>query len=142
VIDDAPPIYPLSRRARMVVLGLVVALVIGPVGVYWRCHYGIWPGARYPSAVHYCNRTYTRDSDAGSRSAAQVLAHDYRPAQFSDAPLLEVSEFDAPLAHSYPLFRNTPANVRVGDSMTCTMNVYLRTGPDRYLTYALAGSPG
>jgi hypothetical protein len=32
--------------------------------------------------------------------------------------------------------------VRVGDSSTCTMTLYLRTSPDRYLTYELDGSPG
>jgi len=31
---------------------------------------------------------------------------------------------------------------RVGDSTTCTMTLYLRTGADRYLTYELDGSPG
>ena len=142
MIDDALPIYPLTRRTRMIAATIVAALVLGAVGVYWRYHYGIWPGARYPSALHYCHRSYDRDHDAGSRSGARVLANDYRPEQFSDAPLLQVFEFDAPLAHSYRVFRNTPENVRVGDSTTCTMTLYLRTGADRYLTYELDGSPG
>ncbi len=110
-------------------------------GVYWRYHYGIWPGARSPSALHYCHRTYNRD-DAGARSGATVLAKDYRPEHFAETPLIPVFTFRAPLAHSHCVFRNTPENVRVGDSTTCTMTLYLRTGADRYLTYELDGSPG
>jgi len=126
----------------MIVAALVVVVVVGIASVWWRYHYGIWPGARYPSALHYCHRTYNRDHDAGSRSAATVLAKDYRPAEFADTPLIQVFEFDAPLARARPVYRNTPKGVRVGASTTCTMNVYLQTGPDRYLTYELDGSPG
>ena len=98
VIDDALPIYPLTRRTRMLVTAFVVVLVVGIACVWWRYHYGIWPGARYPSALHYCHRTYNRDHDAGSRSAAKVLAEDSRPEQFAETPLIPVFEFDAPLA--------------------------------------------
>jgi len=125
----------------MLVAALVVVLMLGATGVWWRFHYGIWPGARYPSALHYCHRTYNRD-DAGARSGATVLAEDYRPEQFAETPLIPVFEFDAPLAHSHRVYRNTPKYVRVGASSTCTMTLYLRTSPDRYLTYELDGSPG
>jgi hypothetical protein len=128
----------------MVVAAVVVVVVIGAVGVWWRFHYGIWPGARYPSALHYCHGTYNRDHDEGSRSGAAVLAQDYRPEEYAGFPLLEVSEFRAPLAHSYAVFRNTPESVHVGDTPTCTIELYLQTGPDRYLTYELHepyGSP-
>ena len=73
----------------MLVAALVVVLMLGATGVWWRFHYGIWPGARYPSALHYCHRTYNRD-DAGARSGATVLAEDYRPEQFAETPLIPV----------------------------------------------------
>jgi hypothetical protein len=143
-MDDALPIYPLSRRARTVVAAVVVVLVIGATGVWWRFHYGIWPGAQYPSSLHYCHDSYNRDRDAGTRSGAEVLADDYRPAEFAGSPLLQVFEFRAPLARTRPVFRNTPERVHVGDTRTCTIALYLQTGTDRYLTYKLHdpfGSP-
>jgi hypothetical protein len=95
---------------------------------------------RDATAVAY--RAWIPGAGEGSDSI-MAMRQDLSPTA-AGFPLLEVSEFRAPLAHSYAVFRNTPESVHVGDTPTCTIELYLQTGPDRYLTYELHepyGSP-
>ena len=140
--DDALPRYPPSHRARVGIAVIGVLLALGAVTVWWRFHYGIWPGARYPSAVHYCGRTYDRDHGA-SQSARASLAREISASDYdTGSTMYPAFRFDAPFAESYPVFASHPRDVHVGDTPTCATKVYLRSGPDQYLTYSLSGSVG
>jgi len=141
--DDELPRYPLGRRARVLVVSAIVLVALIAAGAYWRVHYGIWPGARYPSALRYCGRTYDADHPAVTRSASASLARETaRPAGYSGSTMYPAFVFTAPLAHSYRVYAGQPRNVHVGDTPTCTVELYLRTSANRYRGYHLAGSVG
>jgi len=90
--------------------------------VFYRYHYGIWPGARYPSQLHYCDGSYTRD--------------DALDAPYSQ-PVYPAFEFHAPFAEARAVFSPNPKGVHVGDTPICTNLLLVRVGPHRYIPYRL-----
>ena len=94
--DGELPRYPLSRRARVLV---VVAAVIA-AGAYRRLHYGIWPGARHPSALYCCGRNYNADHPAVAHSY-RVHAGQPRNLHVDDTPTCTVKVYLQTGAHRY-----------------------------------------
>jgi len=115
-----------TARQRWILVGLTISL-LGACTVWYRAQFGIWPGASYPSEVAYCARTYQRGDER--RIEAEV-----------PGPI--VAHFSAPLATTRALHSPDGPGGRVGDSATCTMAVYIRTGRATVLEYDLEGGPG
>lgn len=123
----------LGRRGQVV---LVTGLVIGAVcavGLWYRFHYGLWPGAQYPTTLHYCGRSYTEHGRTP------------HPASAATPPvttLFHVYDYEPPFANSYAVYSHEPKGVHVGDTPTCTVALYLETGRNRFIPYTLEGSVG
>jgi hypothetical protein len=115
-----------GRCQRWIVAGLAISL-LGACAVWFRAEYGIWPGASYPSEVAYCGRTYQRGDEhrVAAREPGAVVAH-----------------FSAPFATTRAVSSPDGPNGKVGDSLTCTMAVFIRTGRSTVLEYDLEGSAG
>jgi len=132
--DEFEPRVPLRERWRSLSTGhrraVAVAAVVALLGtgvIAFRLVYGIWPGASYPSEVAYCGRTYERGEE--HRAGA-------------GEPGDEVGKFTAPLATTRSLLVVGGVAAHVGDSATCTMVVYIRTGKSTVLQYDLEGGSG
>jgi hypothetical protein len=132
--DDFEPRVPLRARWRSLSRGykraVAVAAVVTVLGagvIAFRLSYGIWPGASYPSEVAYCGRTYERGDEYHVRA---------------DELGTEVASFSAPLAKKRALLVPGGLDAHVGDSATCTMVVYIRTGRSTVLQYDLEGDSG
>jgi len=132
--DDFEPRVPLRARWRSLSTGYRRAVtvaagvaVLGAGVIAFRLVYGIWPCASYPSEVSYCGRSYERGdehrADAGE-------------------PVTEVGSFSAPLASTRALLVPGGDAAHVGDSATCAMVVFIRTGKSTVLQYDLEGGPG
>ena len=132
--DDFEPRVPLRARWRSLSTGyrraVVVAAVMAVLGagvIAFRLVYGIWPGASYPSEVAYCGRHYERGDEHRARAGE---------------PGDEVGQFTAPFATTRSLLVVGGVAAHVGDSSTCTMAVYIRTGKSTVLQYDLEGGSG
>ena len=132
--DDFEPRVPIRARWRSLSTGhrraVVVAAVMAVLGagvIASRLVYGIWPGASYPSEVGYCGRTYERGDEHRARAGE---------------PGDEVGQFTAPFSTTRSLLVVGGVAAHVGDSSTCTIAVYIRTGKSTVLQYDLEGGSG
>jgi hypothetical protein len=114
---------------NVVPAGLALLLIAaGSLAAWYRATYHTWPGM-VPPAVTWCGRDYQIED---TETWAQITAAETRPVRVVGSyPLLLLGR---PL-----LAARFPGPVKPGEP--CAMAVYLRTGPDRYQTYALEGGP-
>ena len=107
--------------------GAAVMAVLSAGVIAFRLAYGIWPGASYPSEVAYCGRHYERGDEHRARAGE---------------PGDEVGQFTAPFSTTRSLLVVGGVAAHVGDSSTCTIAVYIRTGKSTVLQYNLEGGSG
>lgn len=119
------------------VLGLgviLLALVVGIPAMKHRLTYGTLSTQGPPPRVDYCGRRYYPGS--GTQSLHQVedfLARN----QLSRLTQVGTTPSGMPVLAQVM----SPATTASDHTEVCAMAVWVKTGPDRYLSYALSGGP-
>ena len=98
--------------SAIVIMG--VALLLGAGSLLMRWRYGTWPFAEYPSALHYCGRTFNRQ---GEGRVPQVF--DREQDKEVAEPIYAAFTYRAPLVPSHLVFADTAKGDHAGDSPAC-----------------------
>jgi len=122
---------PPSRRAEILyhVIFLLVLAVIGSV-VWYRATYNIFPGQDATARVHWCERDYQNFGDPPETWAQVVARNQY--------PVRDVGRYPPLGLPGQELFAPIYPGAQPG---SCSVVVYVRTGPGRYQPYVLLGGP-
>ena len=118
--------------------GIVAVVMVAAAGfTFWyRATYNVMPGQGASTRVHWCGRDYGssgnspqtwRQISAQQRSPLHAMGH-YPPLGLPGQELFAATTSDAQRSSVSP-------------PLPCAMVVYLRTGSDRYVPYALEGGP-
>jgi hypothetical protein len=128
----------LSGRSRAVVTSVLVifglALILGAGSLFIRWRYGTWPLAEYPSAMHYCDRTYDRLEEG----PVPRLYDRLRNKQIRE-PMYAAFTYHAPLVPSHPAFADLAKGEHVGDSLACAQDLVIKTTANRVIVYRIVG---
>ena len=119
---------PRSHHRMRTLLLVVALLVVASFGyaAWFRLSYGSLPG-QTPARIYWCGRHY---AVAGSPTATLV----------DGAPLGQRVATVPRLWSTWPLYSTVDPAARTTDR-PCSMILYLRTAPGRYLHYVLQGGP-
>jgi hypothetical protein len=127
-----------SRRSRTVVTSVLVifglALVLGAGSLFIRWRYGTWPLAEYPSAMHYCDRTFNR-----LKEAPVPRLYDRDQNKEVPEPIYAAFTYHAPLVPSHAVFADTAKGDHVGDSPACASFLFIKTTANRVIIYRIVG---
>jgi hypothetical protein len=114
----------------LVVIVVVLAIVAaGFYSVWYRETYHVWPLRPAASQMHYCGRDY--EFTGGPSQTLAQISHDSGPIHY-------VGGYP-PLGPQRELYADNTTNPPDGEP--CTMILYSRVAPDRYLAYPLEGGP-
>jgi hypothetical protein len=122
-----------TRFAARIGAGLLALVVVA--AIWYRQTYSVWPGQAASARVHWCGRNY--ENAGGPPKTWQQISSPAR------SPIRPVGRYP-PLGWSrQELFAAVPPAQRasVSPPPPCAPIVYLRTGPNNYRPYRLAGGP-
>ena len=119
---------PRFRHRIRAVLLVICLLAVSWLGyaAWFRINYGSLPG-QTPARIHWCGRDY---AVAGSPTATLI----------EGAPLGQRIATVPHLWSNWPLYATVDPAARTTDR-PCSMTLYLKTAPDRYVDYGLEGGP-
>ena len=120
---------PPTRRAEIIyTLIVLVVFALGAFVFWYRATYNILPGQDATARVHWCERDYQNFGDPAQTWGQITDRNRY--------PLRDVGRYPPLGVPGQDLF--APIGAHPG---SCSVVVYLRTGPDRYQPYVLLGGP-
>jgi hypothetical protein len=124
---------PRRRTVRPLVLSLVVLVIVAAGGycVWYRATYHAWPLRPAASQLHYCARDY-EFAGGPAQPLSQIVDAGH------GAPLRYVGGYPplGPQRQLYAFYTSDPP-----DGEPCTMILYAKIAPDRYLAYPIEGGP-
>jgi hypothetical protein len=132
----------MGRRVLQVVLLFIAAtpalalFAVAPTLIYNRVAYGTFAAWEAPTRVDYCGRRYYPGAERRPQSLAEVTA-------FLAANHLSGLTQVATAPWGKPVIANvmTPEMKAKYMTQVCTMELWVKTGNDTYVPYALSGGP-
>ena len=128
----------MGRAAPWALLAVPAAILIagGSIAVYNQANFGTFYATGPPPRIQYCDRRYYRVEPSRTDSLAHVTAFLGANGQ-SGLTLVGATPSGLPI-----LANVMPPQTRASyHTDVCTMEVWVQTGPDSYVPYALSGGP-
>ena len=113
---------------------MVVSVPLAATAIHNRVTFGTFSTTGSPPRVEWCGRTYDRGTSVKSLAGVQAFL-----AQNGQHGLTRIGS--TPSGSPIVAFVMSPAERSAYHTNICTMEVFVQTGPDRYLPYGLSGGP-
>jgi len=127
----------IAAVAGVAIVGITLALLlVAGRSLYSRAAFGTWDATALPTRISYCDRTYLPGLH---RTRAQIDAVDN---QFGVFPFRQVgTTADSKLIFARPMPETIRHKYPNAAPLPCDMQIYLKAGPDDYITYVISGGP-
>ena len=127
----------LATATVVLIFVAVIAVVAAPFWYYES--FALWPGQTVPSHLHWCGRDFSKDGGGPASLTQAQLKSGGRDSQ----PWLRVGTLEFVLVSS-PGVSGSPWSAATRHRLNlcaCAVELYVKSGPDQYVGYTLAGSP-
>jgi hypothetical protein len=127
----------IAAVAGVAIVGMtLILLLVAGRSLYSRAAFGTWDATALPTRISYCDRTYL---PGWHRTRAQIDAVDN---QFGVFPFQQVgTTADGKLIFARPMPETIRHKYPNAAPLPCDTQVYLKAGPDDYITYGISGGP-